>query len=432
MKKLPPATQFLILSACLMLMMSFGLRSSYGLFVKPISEFHGWGRDVISTALAIQNLAWGVIAVFAGGLADKFGNVKVIIGAALFYAAGLFLTTQSDSPLLLNTSAGMLVGAGIAGTSFGLILPALARAVPPERRQWALGVGTAAGSLGQFAIVPLSQTLLDGFGWVTTLHILSATALLMIILSIPLAPYSGASEIKEGTVDQPILEALSEAFKHKSYLLLLLGFFVCGFHLAFITVHMPGYLSDLGFAAKVGAWSLSIVGIANMVGSYLSGVWSAKLPKRYILCSIYFLRSVVILLFLVIPPSLTTVVLFSIGIGLLWLATVPPTSGLVAIMFGTRYMALLYGFVFLSHQIGSFMGVYLGGFFYERSEQFQVLSSFCGQYLGFAALGDASRYNIVWLISIALGLLAALVHWPIKETGVGRFAQNTSYKTTQN
>lgn len=406
-------------------MMSFGFRSSYGLFVKPISEGNAWGRDVISMALAIQNLSWGIIAVFAGGLADKFGNVKVIVGAAVIYAGGLFLTTIADSQWLLNTSAGFMVGAGIAGTSFGLVMPALARAVPQEKRQWVLGVATAAGSFGQFTIVPFSQTLIDAFGWVNTLHVLSAMALMMVFLAIPLAPYSGASDIKAGEKDQTILEAMTEAFRCRSYVLLTIGFFVCGFHLAFITVHFPGYLSDLGFDAKIAAWAIAIIGIANVIGSYCSGVLSSTKPKRDMLCSIYFMRAVVIAVFMATPPSITSVFIFSAAIGVLWLATVPPTSGLVAVMFGTRYMALLYGIVFLSHQVGGFMGVYLGGYFYEQSETYLIVSAFCGQYLGFESFGDASRYDMVWLISIALGIISALIHWPIKEMTIGRFARSS-------
>lgn len=418
-------TKFLILTGCILLMMSFGFRSSYGLFVKPISEANLWGRDVISMALAIQNLSWGIIAVFAGGLADKFGNVKVIVSAAIIYAGGLFLTTIADSQWLLNTSTGFLVGAGIAGTSFGLVMPALARAAPKEKRQWVLGVATAAGSFGQFTIVPFSQTLIDAFGWINTLHVLSAMALMMVFLAIPLAPYSGSNEVKTDEQDQTIIEAICEAFRCHSYVLLTIGFFVCGFHLAFITVHFPGYLSDLGFDAKIAAWAISIIGITNVIGSYSSGVLSGTQSKRSMLCSIYFLRAMTIALFMTTPTSIASVFIFSAVMGVLWLSTIPPTSGLIAVMFGTRYMALLYGIVFLSHQLGGFTGVYLGGYFYEQSENYAIVSAFCGQYLGFESFGNASRYDIVWLISIALGIIAALIHWPIKEMTIGRFARST-------
>ncbi len=405
-----------------MLMLSFGFRSSFGLFVKPVSEFHGWGRDVIATALAIQNLSWGIVAAFAGGLADRFGNLKVILSSVLIYALGMLWMAYSSQAWALNMSAGVFVGAGVAGTSFGIILPALMRAVPEERRQWVAGVATAAGSMGQFVLIPFSQVLIDLFGWFSSLQILSAITLLMLFLAIPLAPYSGANEANEMTVKQSMGEALKEAFSHKGYILLVIGFFVCGFHLAFITVHMPAYLTDLGFSAKIAAWSLAIIGIANMVGAYVSGMWSGRYPKQSMLAWIYLLRALVIAIFIIMPPTLYSVVFFSIGIGLLWLATIPPTSGLVAVMFGTRYMALLYGIVFLSHQLGSFSGVYLGGYLYEQSEAFKMVSTFCGQYLGFSTYGDASRYDLVWLINILLGVLAAVIHLPIKEKAVGKLA----------
>lgn len=390
--------------------------------MKPVTEFHGWGRDIIATALAIQNLSWGIVAVFAGGLADRFGNTKVILGAVLIYATGIFWMSFASDAWALNASAGMFVGAGVAGTSFGIVIPALMRAVPEDRRQWVAGVGTAAGSLGQFLVVPFSQILIESFGWVSSLHILTFVTLSMVLMAIPLAPYSGANEAKQGLADQTVKEALAEAFAHKHYVLLVIGFFVCGFHLAFITVHMPAYLSDLGFTAKVVAASLAIIGISNMVGSYISGVWSGRYPKQSMLSWIYLLRAAVIAVFIILPPTIYSVIFFSVGMGLMWLATIPPTSGLVAVMFGTRYMALLYGVVFFSHQLGSFSGVFLGGYLYEQSEAFQVISTFRGQYLGFASYGDASRYNLVWLINIMLGILAALIHLPIREKAVGRYA----------
>jgi predicted MFS family arabinose efflux permease len=387
-----------------------------------MSEFHGWGRDTIATALAIQNLSWGIVSVFAGGLADRFGNLKVILSAVFLYTIGIFWMAYAGDAWALSLSAGVLVGAGIAGTSFGIVIPALMRAVPSDRRQWVAGVGTAAGSMGQFMIVPFSQTLIDAFGWFSSLQILSAVTLLMLFLALPLAPYSGASEVVDKKNDQSIGEALLEAFRHKHYVLLTIGFFVCGFQLAFMTVHLPAYLSDLGFSTKIAAMSLAIIGVSNMFGSYFAGVYSNTIAKQSMLAWIYLLRALFIAIFIVLPPSIYTVVFFSIGMGVLWLATVPPTSGLVAGMFGTRYMALLYGVVFFSHQLGSFAGVFMGGYLYEQSEAFQIISSFCGQYLGFASYGDASRYNLVWLINILLGVLAAIIHLPIREKPLGRFA----------
>lgn len=391
---------FLIVTACLLLVLSFGLRSGFGLFVKPISEVNEWGREVISFSLAIQNLLWGIVAVFAGGLADRFGNEKVIIAGAALYALGIYLMAGADSPWMLHTSLGLLVGSGIAGTSFGIVLPAMARAVGEERRQWALGLGTAAGSVGQFAMVPLAQSLITSYGWNSALYIMSASCLLMALLAIPLAPYSGRQESQQASMDQTIAQALREALRHSSYVFLLLGFFVCGFHVAFITAHMPAFLSDAGFEPWVGAWSISIIGLCNIFGAYLAGVISGSLPKRSVLVFIYFARAIAITAFLLIPFSLVSVLVFSAVMGFLWLATVPPTSGLVAVMFGTRYMALLYGVVFLSHQLGSFSGVWLGGWLYDNT----------------------GSYNGIWWAGIALGIVAAVLHLPIREAPTGRLA----------
>ncbi|HEY5717810.1 MAG TPA: MFS transporter [Motiliproteus sp.] len=397
-RPLDASVWILIGSACLLLLLSFGFRSSYGLFVQPISTAHGWGRDVIGLALAIQNLTWGVVAVFAGGLADRFGNVKVIVGGALIYAAGLWLTAESNSELMLHTSAGLMVGAGIAGTAFGIVLPAMARAVGEERRQWALGLGTAAGSMGQFVIAPIAQSLIGDYGWMGALHLLALAALGIALLAMPLAPYSGASEVTPTHAQQSIGEALMEAFGHRSFVLLSFGFFVCGFHVAFITVHMPAFLVDAGFDPKVGAWSIALIGLCNVFGALLSGFVSSRIPKAQVLIFIYTGRAIAITLFMLLPFSLTTVLLFSAVMGFLWLATIPPTSGLVAVMFGTRYMALLYGVVFLSHQVGSFSGVWLGGWLYEVH----------------------GSYDLLGWSGVALGLVAAVIHLPIKERPVAR------------
>ena len=391
-------SRLLNISACLLLLLSFGYRSGFGLFVKPITEANGWGREVISVALAGQNLCWGVIAVFAGGLADRFGNAKVILAGTLFYALGMLLMSGVDNPWMLNVSTGLLVGAGVAGTSFGIVLPAMARAVGEERRQWALGLGTAVGSFGQFAVVPIAQFLIDAFSWMTALNILAASSLSMALLAMPLAPYSGKQEAAQKIEGQTIPQALQEALGYRSYVLLVSGFFVCGFHVAFITAHMPAFLTDNGFAANIGAWSISIIGLCNVFGAYLSGILSGRILKRHVLVFIYLSRAVAITLFLLIPISLVSVLVFSAVMGFLWLATVPATSGLVAVMFGTRYMALLYGIVFLGHQIGSFIGVWLGGWLYDRS----------------------GSYDLVWWLGAALGIMAAVVHWPIKETPVSR------------
>ncbi len=383
-----------LISACLLLMLSFGYRAGFGLFVRPMSEAHEWGRDVMSMALAIQNLTWGVVAVFAGGIADKYGNLRVLLVGAVCYALGMVGMAYASTETAIIATAGLLVGSGISGTAFGIVLPALARAVPADRRSWAMGVGTSAGSFGQFLIVPMMAGVIDATGWFMALNILGASALLMAVVAIPLAPYGGPHPHKEDQTDGvPLVQIFKRAWSIRSYRLLILGFYVCGFHLAFITVHMPGYLVDLGFDAKIGAWSISIIGLFNVIGAYIAGVLSDKHSKSRILSLIYFLRAVAITLFLVIPVSLVSVLMFSAAMGFLWLATVPPTSGLVAVFFGTRYMAFLYGIVFLSHQVGSFSGVWLGGYLFERYQ----------------------TYDGVWIIGIILGLLAAWVHIPIQE-----------------
>ena len=392
-KSLQLPVAIVVISGCLLLLMSFGYRSGFGLFVKPLSDANQWGREVISLALALQNLCWGVVAVFAGAAADKFGNVKVIVVASLLYGLGMFLMAGVDTPWLLHSSTGLLVGAGVAGTSFGIVLPALARAVAAEKRQQVLGLGTAAGSMGQFLLVPLSQVLIDNFGWISALHILSLSVVGMILLAIPLAPFGGPHSSGDDASHRLLSQVLKDAAGHRSYLLLVSGFFVCGFHVAFISAHLPAYLSDLGFDSQVGAWSIALIGFCNVIGAYMSGVWSGKLSKRFVLMFIYLTRGVVIAGFLVTPVSLPSILIFSALMGFLWLSTVPPTSGLVATMFGTRYMATLYGIVFLSHQLGSFSGVWLGGWLYDQF----------------------GSYDPVWWIGIALSIFAGVVHFPIQE-----------------
>lgn len=397
MARLPAATWWLILSASLLLMLSFGFRSSLGLFVQPISEANGWGRDTIGLALAIQNLAWGVIAVLAGGLADRFGTVRVIMGGAVLYALGLWMTADVSEVWVLHSGAGLLLGAGVAGTAFGIVLPAMARMVDESQRQWVLGIGTAAGSMGQFLLAPVAQGLIDWLGWSGALNAMALMSLSMALLAMPLAASDqGAGGAVQIATPGALRDTLRLARGHVSYWLLTAGFFVCGFHLAFITVHMPAFLTDAGFDAKVGAWSISLIGLCNVVGAFMAGAISGRVSKRLVLIVIYAGRAVAITLFLLLPLSLTTVLVFSCAMGFLWLATVPPTSGLVATMFGTRYMATLFGVVFLSHQLGSFTGVWLGGWLYENT----------GSYEG------------VWWSGVALSLVTMALHLPIREVPV--------------
>lgn len=376
-----------------MLVLSFGYRAGFGLFMQPMSEARGWGRDVLGMALAIQNLAWGICAVVVGGIADRYGSTKVMLTAICLYAVGIFTMAYSTTELQIVSTAGLLVGAGVAGTSFGIMLPAIAKVVPPEKRGWAMGLATAAGSFGQFLIVPAVQSLISGIGWFYALQAIAASALLMALCVIPIA--AARTDTIEATNQTRISfkDIALNAFKVKSYLLLIGGFYVCGFHLAFITVHMPAYLVDLGFSPSIGAWSISLIGLCNVFGSFYVGVLSGRQSMRKLLTIIYLARALVITLFLIFPITIPSVLAFSAAMGFLWLATVPPTSGLVAVFFGTRYMTFLYGIVFLSHQLGSFSGVWLGGWVYETY----------------------GNYDGVWVAGIVLGLLAAAMHWPIEE-----------------
>ncbi len=391
-----------IISGCLLLMLSFGYRAGFGLFMQPMSEAHGWGRDVLSLALAVQNLSWGVIAVFAGGVADRYGNLTVLLAGVALYAIGMLSMAHSVTEAGIISSAGLLVGAGIAGTSFGIVLPTFVRAVPEDRRGWALGVGTAAGSFGQFLIVPLMQEVIELSGWFMALQYFGFSAFLMALLVIPMVRYGGVSESTGDDIPGSLQQIMTRALGVRSFLLLVIGFFVCGFHVAFITVHMPGYVVDLGFDARVGAWSISLIGLCNVVGAYVAGTWSSRYSMRKILAGIYLGRVVAITAFLLAPKSLLSIMAFSATMGFLWLATVPPTTGLVALFFGTRYMTFLYGIVFLSHQLGSFSGVWLGGWLYA----------------------NYGNYDGIWIAGIVLGLIAAVLHWPIEERSHLRILQD--------
>jgi len=400
MARIPASSIWLIASGCLLLMLSFGLRSSFGLFVQPIGDANEWGRDVLSLALAIQNLSWGVIAVLAGGLADRFGTTKVLVTGAALYAIGIWLTASVADIWALNSGMGLLIGAGVAGTSFGIVLPAMARVAAPSQRQLVLGIGTAAGSAGQFLLVPIIGQLVEAFGWSSALQIMSLSALLMAVLAMPLARprlYTDDNAVKPSQPEESFPQVVNIARRHLPYWLLTLGFFVCGFHVAFITVHLPPFLTEAGFSSTIAAWSISLIGLFNIFGSLMSGVLSGRFGLRNVLIAIYGARAVLITLFLVLPLTQASIIAFSCVMGLLWLATVPPTTGLVAVMFGTRYMATLYGVVFLGHQVGSFSGVWLGGVLYEMT----------------------GNYNSLWWMSVALSLIAMALHWPISEARAG-------------
>ena len=388
--------------ACVLLAINFGFRSSLGLFLKPVSETFGYGREVFAFSLALQNLFWGLSQPIAGAFADKFGTSKVIIVGTIFYSLGLYITANADSFMSLHIGAGILIGMGIAGTGLGVVLPAMARMVSPEKRAMALGIGTAAGSAGQFILIPVAREFLVAYGWQTALIIMAIGVLSMILFS----PVFKGDEIKNTTIDnepsQTLKEALNEASGHIHYWLLIAGFFVCGFQLAFITVHMPAYLADKGFDSGVAAASLSIIGLCNIFGSLISGHLSGIYSKKWILTYIYAARSIVIVLFLITPISTFTIYAFSFATGLLWLATVPPTSGLVAQMFGLRFMGTLYGIVFLNHQIGSFTGVWLGGYLFDTT----------------------GSYNQVWWWAAIIAAITALIHVYIDERPIKRIRAN--------
>jgi predicted MFS family arabinose efflux permease len=384
---------------CLIALLTFGIRASFGLFTLPISEAHGWGREVFALAIAIQNLLWGAGQPFAGALADRFGSARVLAAGGLLYALGVALMAVAATPLQMHLSAGVLIGLGLAGGSFTIVMAALVRRVPPERRSWAMGIATAAGSLGQFVMAPLGQAFILAYGWHTALLMLAAGAAIVPLLATAMVS-SPSSLSSAGEIDLGLKETLARAFGHRSYLLLVAGFFVCGFRVAFITVHLPPYLMDVGADPRLAAWSIAIIGLANIVGSYGAGVLGGRHSKRWLLAAIYLLRAVAIALFVLLPVTTPGVLLFAAAIGILWLSTVPPTSGLVAVMFGTRYMATLFGVVFFSHQVGAFLGIWLGGLFFELH----------------------GSYDAVWWMSVALGVFAALVHLPIVERPALRFA----------
>lgn len=388
----------LIICGCLIAAITFGPRSAMGFFQLPTLAEKGWDRTTFGLAMAIQNLFWGLGQPFFGAIADKFGTWRVLALSALLYGGGLWLMAVADAPIWLHIGGGVLVGLGVASGSFTIVLAAFARNTPPEKRSLVFGIGTAAGSAGMFAFAPLSQGLIQAVGWSDALVWLGVMMLIIPVLAIPLVGNSSSGSVRQAEYKQTMAEALREAFAHKSYVLLVAGFFVCGFHVAFITAHFPAYIGDLGIAPTYAVLALALIGFFNIIGSLAAGIIGQSKPKPMMLVFIYLARSVAITVFLLVPASATTVIVFSIVMGLLWLSTVPPTNGLVAVMFGTRHLGLLGGLVFLSHQIGSFLGVWLGGYLYD----------------------NFGSYDPVWWIGVLLGLVAAVLHWPIAERPVDR------------
>jgi MFS family permease len=381
---------------CLISMISFGPRSALGFFLTPMSDANHWGRDVFAFGLALQNLLWGIGQPLAGIIADRFGTVRVLCSGALMFAAGLALMAHATSAPLLDVSAGALIGFGLSGTSFIVVLATFGKLLPPEWRSLAFGLGTAAGSFGQFLYSPLSVVLIDAVGWQQTLLIFAVSMLAVLPLSLALA--TPPTEATRQAPQQSLRQALSEAFAHRSYVLLVLGFFTCGFQLAFITVHLPAFLIDRGQSATVGGWTLATIGLFNIVGAIGCGWLCDYLPRRYLLSFIYFVRALAILAFISFPITPVTCILFGATMGLMWLSTVPPTNGIIALMFGTRWFGTLGGFAFFSHQIGGFLGAWLGGVVFDHT----------------------GSYGPVWWLSILFGVLSALINLPIDEKPVQR------------
>ena len=386
----------IIVVGCLICMIGYGVRSVFGLFLTPMTLSIGWDRETFALAMAIQQLLWGLMMPVAGMIADRYGYAFVVMGGAVVYGLGILGMAFTESASMLYLTGGVLAGAGIAFTSFSLVSTAMARVVGPDKRSLVFGVGTAATSFGQFLFAPITQLVIDSYGWFSGLILMLVSVAIIVPLAFAL-PFN--SEVKgEREVGQTMSEAIKEAAGHKGYLLLTTGFFVCGFHVAFIAIHYPAYITDLGFTPRVGGWAIAIIGIFNIIGSLLSGVYGRKGIKKFGLSFIYGARAVVIAMLLFLPKTEVNLYLFAGAIGILWLSTVPLTNMVVAKMFGMRYLATLYGFVFVSHQVGSFLGIWLGGVIYDRT----------------------GSYNGMWYAGIVLGIVAALIHLPINERPVAR------------
>ncbi len=379
----------------LILTVGMGIRHGFGLFLQPMSADLHWGRETFALAMAVQNLVWGATQPFTGMVADKHGTGRVVVTGAALYVLGLFSMAYATTPLLFVLTSGVLIGLGLSGVTFSVVSGVLGRNYPPEKRSMALGISAAAGSFGQFAMLPLTQWLLSNVGWYGALLTLAAVGLLMVPLAAALV------EKHESTAHafvQSAGDAIREAMRHRGYVLLTVGFFVCGFQVVFVGVHLPAYLADHGLPPHVAVTALALIGLFNIVGTYTAGWLGSRMPKRYILSAIYFGRAVVIALFIWLPLSPLSVYAFAVALGLLWLSTVPPTNGIVAGLFGVRYLAMLSGVTFFSHQIGSFLGAWLGGKLYDTT----------------------GSYDIVWWLSIALGIVAGLINLPIDEREVRR------------
>lgn len=378
--------------------LSMGIRHGFGLWLQPITQAQGWDRGTFAFAIAIQNLAWGFIGIFAGMLADRFGAFRVLIGGAILYGLGLAGMALSPNAFVFSLTAGVLIGAAQAGTTYAVVYGVIGRQIDPAKRSWAMGVAAAAGSFGQFLMVPVEGFLISGLGWQQALLVLSLFVLVIVPLAFGLREPGFSGGAAPAKRDQTIGQALREAFKYPSFQLLMAGYFVCGFQVVFIGVHMPSYLKDNGLSPQVASYALALIGLFNVIGTYVAGSLGQRIAKRKILAAIYLGRSLAIAAFLWAPLSPMSVYIFSAVMGMLWLSTVPPTNATIAQIFGVAHLSMLGGFVFFSHQIGSFMGVWLGGLLYDRT----------------------GSYDIVWYISIALGIFAAIVNLPVREAPIAR------------
>jgi MFS family permease len=383
----------------LIVTLSMGIRHGFGLWLAPMTQAYDWSRETFSFAIALQNLFWGLTGIFAGMLADRFGAMRVLMLGGLLYAFGLVGMSYSTTPVSLSLSAGLLIGAAQAGTTYAVVYGLIGRHIEPNRRSMAMGIAAAAGSFGQFLMVPIENALIDSIGWQSALSVLAWVVLLILPLALFLRE-PALSGKRDFAARQPISQAIREAFTYPSFVMLLAGYFVCGFQVVFIGVHMPSYLGDKGLPTQVASYALGLIGLFNVLGTYLAGYLGSFLPKRWILATIYFGRSMAIILFLWLPLTPVSVYVFSAVMGFLWLSTVPPTNAIIAQIFGVSHLSMLSGVVFFSHQIGSFLGVWLGGKMYD----------FTGS------------YDLVWAIAIALGLFAALINLPIREFPIRKLA----------
>ena len=389
-------TRVLVCTAAI-LTLSMGIRHGFGLWLQPVTQAREWGRGDYGLAIAVQNLCWGLASIFVGMAADRLGAFKVLVVATLLYALGLVAMAHADTVTLFVLSAGVMIGVAQAGSTYGVLYGVIGRNVPAERRSWAMGVAGSAGSFGQFLIVPLAGQLISALGWQDALVFLGLAALAMLPMAWALREpqFSGGAPIRR---EQSIAQALREALAYPSFRWLMAGYFVCGFQVVFIAIHMPSYLRDHGLEPQVASYALGLIGLFNVVGTYAAGALGQRMQKRYILSAIYLARAFTIGIFLWAPLSPTSVYVFASVMGVLCLSTVPPTNSIVAQIFGVAHLSMLSGFVFFSHQIGSFMGVWLGGYLYDTT----------------------GSYDVVWYIAIALGVFAALANMPVKESAIAR------------